>query len=97
MLKIINRASYKILQLLATVEKKAAIKPISHDLNNQWNEKLKDAERKLLKVLLKEEISKSADSEFQESIKKEHPNSYVEENDLVEKMNLKLKRLLEER
>ena len=97
MLKIINRASYKILELLATVEKKAAIKPISHDLNNQWNEKLKDAERKLSKVLLKEEISKSADSEFQESIKKEHPNSYVEEKDLVEKMNLKLKRLLEER
>ena len=39
----------------------------------------------------------SADSEFQESIKKEHPNSYVEEKELVEERNLKLNRLLEER
>ena len=49
--------------------------------------------------MLKEaqEISVSADLEFLESIKKEHPNNYVKEKELVEKRNLKLKRLLEER
>ena len=49
--------------------------------------------------MLKEaqEIWVSADSEFLESIKKEHPNNYVKEKELVEKRNLKLKRLLEER
>ena len=69
------------------VKKKAAINPISPDFSSQRNGILKDAEQKLLTFLLKEaqEISKSADSEFQESIKKEHPNNYVKEKELVEK------------
>ena len=69
------------------VKKKAAINPISPDFSSQWNGIVKDAEQKLLTLLLKEaqEISKSADSEFQESIKKKHPNNYVKEKELVEK------------
>ena len=50
-------------------------------------------------LLLEEaqKISVSADLKFQEIIKKKHPNNYVKEKELVEKRNLKLKRLLEER
>ena len=36
------------------LKKKAAISAISPYFNNQWNNVLKDAERKLLKLLLKE-------------------------------------------
>ena len=81
------------------LKKEAAINPVSPDFNSQWNGILKDAERKLLTLLLKkaQETSMSADSEFQESIKKEHPNNCIKEMELVEKRNLKLKRLLEER
>ena len=81
------------------LKKEAAINPISFDVNNQWNGIFKDVEQKLLALLLKEvqKISKSADSEFQESIKKEHPSNYVKEKELVENRNFKLKRLLEER
>ena len=52
-----------------------------------------------MKLSLKEaqKIWKSANSEFQESIKKEQPNNYVKEKDLVEKRNLKFKRLVEEK
>ena len=81
------------------LKKEAAINPVSPDFNSQWNGILKDAEQKLLTLLLKkaQETSMSADSEFQESIKKEHPNNCIKEMELVEKRNLKLKRLLEER
>ena len=50
-------------------------------------------------LLLQEaqKISESADSEFQEIIKKGNRNNYVKQKELVEKRNLKLKRLLEER
>ena len=58
---------------------------------------LEDAERKLLTLLLEEAQKISESAEFQEIIKKEHPNNYVKEKELVEKRNLKLKRLLEER
>ena len=80
------------------LKRKAAINPISPDFNSQWNQTLKDAERKLLTLLLKEakEILMSGDSEFLESIKKEHPNNYAKEKELYEKRNLKLKRLVEE-
>ena len=52
-----------------------------------------------MKLSLKEaqKIWKSANLEFQESIKKEQPNNYVKEKDLVEKRNLKFKRLVEEK
>ena len=81
------------------LKKKAAITPISPDFDNQWNGILKDAERKLLKLLLKEaqEISTSADTEFRERIKEENPENYAKEKELVEKRNLKLKIVLEER
>ena len=74
------------------LKKKAAINPISPGFNTQWNGILRDAERKLLPLLLKEaqEILKSADSEFQESIEKEHPNNYVKEKELVEKKEFKI-------
>ena len=81
------------------LKKKAAINPISPDFNIEWNGILKDAERKLLKLLLKEvqDISRNADKEFKESIKKEHPNNYVKEKEFVEKRNSKFKKVLEER
>ena len=74
------------------LKKKAAINPIPPDFNSQWNGILKDAEWKPLKLLLKEaqSISKSTNSEFQESIKKEQPNNYVKEKDLVEKKEFKI-------
>ena len=80
------------------LKKRAAIDPVSPDFNSHWNGILKDAERKLLTLLLEEvqKVSYRADSEFQEIIKKEHPNNYVKEKELVEKRNLKLKRLLEQ-
>ena len=73
------------------LKKKDAINPISPDFDNQWYGILKDAKRKLLKLLLKEaqEISTSADTEFREN--------YAKEKELVEKRNLKLKIVLEER
>ena len=81
------------------LKKKAAINPIFPDFNIEWNGILKDAERKLLKLLLKEvqDISRNADKEFKESIKKEHPNNYVKEKEFVEKRNSKFKKVLEER
>ena len=81
------------------LKKKAAINPISPDFNTEWNGILKDAERKLLKLLLKEvqDISRNADKEFKESIKKEHPNNYVKEKEFVAKRNSKFKKILEEK
>ena len=81
------------------MKKKAAINPISSDFNIEWNGILKDAERKLLKLLLKEvqDISRNADKELKESIEKEHPNNYVKEKELVEKRNSKFKKILEGR
>ena len=81
------------------LKKKAAINPRSPDFNIEWNGILKDAERKLLKLLLKgvQDISRNADKELKESIEKEHPNNYVKEKELVEKRNSKFKKILEER
>ena len=81
------------------MKKKAAINSISPDFKIEWNGILKDAERKLLKLLLKEvqDISRNADKELKESIKKEHPNNYVKEKELVEKRNSKFKKILEGR
>ena len=81
------------------LKKRAAINLISHDFNSHWNGILKDVKWKLLTLLLTkaQKSSESADSEFQEIIKKEHPSNYVKEKELVEKWNLKLKKLLEER
>ena len=76
------------------LKKRAAINSISPDFNSYCNGTLEDAERKLLTLLL-EEVQKILESA--EIIKKEHPNNYVKEKELVEKRNLKLKRLLEER
>ena len=81
------------------LKNRAAINPISPDFNSHRNGIFKGAERKLLTLLLQEaqKISESADSEFQEIIKKGNRNNYVKQKELVEKRNLKLKRLLEER
>ena len=44
-----------------------------------------------------QDISHNSDKELEESIKKEHPNNYVKEKELVEKRNSKFKKILEER
>ena len=46
--------AYDITPFGLQLKKKAAISAISPDFDNQWNNVLKDAERKLLKLLLKE-------------------------------------------
>ena len=81
------------------MKRKAAINPISPDFNIQWNGILKDAERKLLRLLLKavQDMSRNADKELKESIEKEYPNNSVKEKELVEKRNSKFKKILEER
>ena len=81
------------------LKNRAAINLVSPDFNSLRNGIFKGAERKLLTLLLQEaqKISESADSEFQEIIKKGNPNNYVKQKELVQKKNLKLKRILEER
>ena len=76
-------------------KKKTAIGAISPDFDNQWNKEywnngLKDAERKLLKLLLKEinEILDEANKTFDEQ---------VEVCPHVQQRNLKYKKSLEER
>ena len=61
------------------MKKKAAISGMSPDFDNQWNNVLKDAERKLLKLLLKEvnEISYEA-NKFDEQVKVLYPHSFSE-------------------
>ena len=53
------------------LKKKAAISSISPDFSNRWNNFLKEAERKLLKLLLKKvnEISGNANRKFGEIVK----------------------------
>ena len=53
------------------LKKKAVISAISLYFDNQWNNVLKDAERKLLNLLLKEvnEISNMASQTFDEQVK----------------------------
>ena len=81
------------------LKNRAAINLVSPDFNSLRNGIFKGAKRKLLTLLLQEaqKISESADSEFQEIIKKGNPNNYVKQKELVQKKNLKLKRILEER
>ena len=53
------------------LKKKAAISAISPDFNNQYNNVLKDTERKLSKLLLKEvrEISNEGNEKFDKQVK----------------------------
>ena len=62
------------------LKKKAVISAISPDFDNQWNNVLKDAERKLFKLLLKEvnEISYEANKKFDEQVKVLYPHSFSE-------------------
>ena len=62
---------HDIIPFVLQLKKKADISPISPDFSNQWNNLLKDAERKLLKLLLKEvnEISNDANKKFDEQVK----------------------------
>ena len=81
------------------LKKKAAISAISPDFNNQWNNVLKDAEKKLSKLLLKEvrEISNEGNKKFDKQVKVSYPHSLSERKKHVQQRNLKYKKSLEER
>ena len=73
------------------LKKKAAINVISPDFGNLCNEILKEAERKLLRLLLKEmeQIYINTETEFDEAIQSTLPERYVQEKKLVQKRNRK--------
>ena len=50
----IENLAQDITSYVLQLKKKAAISTISSDFSNRWNNALKEAERKLLKLLLKE-------------------------------------------
>lgn len=76
------------------LKKKAAISSISPDFSNRWNNVLKETERELLKLLLKEvnEISDDANRKLDETVKSLYSHNFSREKEHVQKRNLDLKK-----
>lgn len=76
------------------LKKKAAISSISPDFRNRWNNVLKETERELLKLLLKEvdEISDDANRKFDQTVKSLYSHNFSREKEHVQKRNLDLKK-----
>ena len=90
----IDNLAQDITSYVLQLKKKAAISTISSDFSNRWNNALKEAERKLLKLLLKEvnENWDDVNRKFNEGVKSLYQHNFSGEKEHVQKRNLDLKK-----
>ena len=81
------------------IKKKPAFLPVSEDFEIKWNAILRDAEKKIIKLLMYEsnQVIAKIEAEIQEELKEEDPNRFRKKLNQLENKHASFRKLLEKK